>query len=78
VAFPPLVIVGFEVAVLAGALANLGALARGIRRGGAPEVHPELQRCDGDRIGIAASGGDVAEAERLLRAGGAEGVRRAG
>jgi hypothetical protein len=77
VAFPPLIIVGFEVAVLAGALANLVALALGIRRRGAPEALPELQRCDGDRIGVAASGGDVAEAERLLRAGGAAGVRRA-
>lgn len=76
-AFPPLVVVGFVVAVLVGALANLAALATGIRRGGAPEAFPEWERFEGDRIGVAASGGDPAEAVRLLLAGGAEEVRHA-
>jgi hypothetical protein len=77
VAFPPLVIVGFEVAVLAGALATLVALVAGIRRGSAAEAFPAGERFDGDRIGVAAIGGDAEQAERLLRAGGAEEVRRA-
>ncbi len=76
-AFPPLVVVGFEVAVLVGTLANLAALAVGIRRGGAPEAFPAWERLDGDAIGVAAIGGDAAEAERLLLAGGAEEIRRA-
>jgi hypothetical protein len=77
VAFPPLVIVGFEVAVLVGSLATLAALAVGIGRGGGPEDFPAGERFDADRIGVAASGGDAAEAERLLLEGGAEEVRHA-
>jgi hypothetical protein len=77
VPFPPLVIIGFEVAVLFGALATLGSLAAGIRRGSGAEAFPAGERFDGDRIGVAASGGDPGEAERLLRSGGAEEVRHA-
>jgi hypothetical protein len=78
VAFPPLVIIGFEVAVLAGAVASLAALVSGIRHGGEGGAFPPDARCDGDRIAVAAGGGDAGLAERLLLAGGAEGVHRAG
>jgi len=62
--------------VLAASLATLGALLLGSWRGGRPRVFPQDERFQVDRIGVFASGGDESEAERILHASGADGVRR--
>jgi len=76
VSIPPFVIVTFEMIVLAASLATLGALLLGSWRGGRPRVFPQDERFQVDRIGVFASGGDESEAERILHASGADGVRR--
>jgi len=78
VALPPMVILGFEVAVLFGAVATSIALVARLRRAGGAAAFPAGSCCLGDRIAVTASGGDLTAAERLLRALGAEEVRRAG
>ncbi len=74
--FPAFAVVVFEVTVLLGSLATLAALAVASRRGGRPRAFPAGEAPDGDRIGLFAAGGAGEEAERILRAGGAEGVWR--
>lgn len=74
VTVPPFAVVSFETTVLFGALAILGALVAGAWRGRAP-VLPAGEAL-GDRIAVRADGGDPAEAERILRGGGGEEVRR--
>jgi hypothetical protein len=75
VSVPPFAIVIFETTVLAGSLATLAALLVAGWRGGGPRTFPDAHALDADRIGVFAAGGDGAEAERILRAGGADGVR---
>ena len=72
---PAFAVVVFELSVLVGALATLGALAAGCWRGRAPLDLPAAAGPGGDRIGVLAAG-DATRAEALLRAGGAEEVRR--
>jgi hypothetical protein len=74
VSVPPFVIVIFEVTVLVGSLTNLVAVIAGGFRG---RGFPALARTTGDRIGVFA-GGEGDRAERILREGGAEEVRRVG
>jgi len=74
VSVPPFAIVSFETTVLFGSLAILGALVAGAWRGRAP-ILPAGEALD-DRIAVLAAGADGAEAERILRAGGGEEVRR--
>ncbi len=72
VSIPPFVIVIFEMTVLVGALTNLVAVVVGGVRG---RAFPPAARVALDRIAVfAADGGDAAE--RILRDGGAEEVRR--
>ncbi len=74
VSIPPFVIVIFEVTVLVGSLTNLAAVVAGAWRG---RRFPPAPGATGDRIGVFAAGeGD--RAERILRDGGAEEVRRVG
>jgi hypothetical protein len=76
VSLPPFAVVVFEVAILAGSLATLAALAAGCWRGRAPRGLPPAATPGGDRIGVLAEGGDAGGAESILRARGAEEVRR--
>jgi hypothetical protein len=76
VSIPPFAIVTFETMVLAASLATLVALLFRGWRGGRPRAFPENEGFQVDRIGVFASGGDGAEAERILHASGADGVRR--
>lgn len=76
VSLPPFVIIIFEVTVLIGSLANLVAVAVGSFLGGRPAAFPPAATFDADRVGIFAAGGDLGEAERLLREAGAEEVSR--
>jgi hypothetical protein len=75
VSIPPFVIVIFEVTVLVGSLANLAAVLVGGYAGA--RGFPPVAHVAGDRIGVFAAGDDPA-AERVLREGGAEEVRRVG
>jgi hypothetical protein len=74
VSVPPFVIVIFEATVLVGSLTNLVAVYVGGWRGRGFPVAPDAT---GDSIGVFAAGGDD-RAERILRDGGAEEVRRVG
>jgi hypothetical protein len=76
VSVPPFVIVTFEVAVLVGSLTNLAAVAVGSRLGGRPAAFPRGLTFDAELVGVFAEGGDLAAAERMLRAAGAGEVRR--
>ena len=78
VSAPPFAVVAFETAVLAGSLANLAAVLVAGWRGGRPRIFPDGEALDEGRIGVFAAGGDGAEAERILRVGGADGVRHVG
>jgi molybdopterin-containing oxidoreductase family membrane subunit len=78
VSLPPFVVVIFEVTVLIGSLTNLVAVSVGSWLGGRPAAFPAGERFDGDRIGVFAARGDPARAEAVLRASGAEEVRRVG
>jgi hypothetical protein len=72
VSIPPFAIVIFEVTVLVGSLTNLVAVAAGGRRG---RAFPDVARTTADRVGVFARDG-ADRAERILREGGAEEVRR--
>ncbi len=78
VSVPPFVIVIFEVSVLVGSLTNLLAVSIGSWRGGRAASFPAGLAFDADLVGVFAEGGDLAAAERMLRAEGAGEVRRAG
>jgi len=75
VSIPPFVIIAFELSVLVGACVNLGALAVGAGRARRRRAVPFDPRFSTDRIGVFVVGGDLPEAERTLRDGGAEEVR---
>ncbi len=75
VSIPPFVIIAFELSVLVGAGVNLAALAFNAGRGRRRRAIPYDPRFSADRIGVFVVGGDLPEAERTLRAGGAEEVR---
>jgi hypothetical protein len=74
VSLPPFAIIAFELAVLVGSLANLGAVALGAWLGGKPRVFPECGSFTGDRIGVFARGLNMAAAARILRESGADEV----
>ena len=74
VSIPPFVIVIFEATVLIGSLTNLVAVIAGGWRG---RGFPVVPSATGNRIGVFA-GGEGDRAERILREGGAEEVRRVG
>jgi len=78
VSIPPFAIVIFEVTVLIGSLANLGALALGTWHGGRARFFPAQAQFNADRIGVFATGPDPLLAERILRESGAEEVSRVG
>jgi hypothetical protein len=78
VSVPPFVIVTFEVSVLIGSLTNLAAVAVGSRLGGRSTAFPRGLTFDAEHVGVFAEDGDLAAAERVLRAVGAEEVRRVG
>lgn len=75
VSLPPLVIVAFELAILGASLGTFGALVAGVWRGRDAGAFPEAGGEGGDRIDVLAAG-DAAVAEAVLRAAGAEEVRR--
>ncbi len=75
VSIPPFVIIAFELSVLVGAVVNLTALAFSAGRGRRRRAIPYDPRFSADRIGVFVVGGDLYDAERTLRAGGAEEVR---
>lgn len=76
VSVPPYVIIAFELSVLVGAGVNLAAFATMAVRARRRRAVPYDPRFSADRIGVFAVGGDVSAAERAMRAGGAEEVRR--
>jgi Alternative complex III, ActD subunit len=76
VSIPPFVIIAFEVAVLIGATVNLFALLVSAFRARRRRPVPHDPRFSADRVGVYVVGGDVAGAESILRAHGAEEVRR--
>jgi hypothetical protein len=76
VSIPPFVVIAFEVSVLVGALVNLASLIITTARARRRRSVPFDARFALDRVGIFAAGGNVDEAERLLRVSGAEEVRR--
>lgn len=78
VSIPPFVIVIFEVTVLIGSLTNLAAVAYGTWYGGRLRFFPSRKAFNADQIGVYATGGDPAVAEKILRARGAEEVSRVG
>jgi Protein of unknown function (DUF3341) len=75
VSIPPFVIIAFELSVLVGAVVNLTALAFCAGRGRRRRAIPYDPRFSADRIGVFVVGGDLYDAERTLRTGGAEEVR---
>ena len=78
VALPAFVVIIFELTVLIGSLTNLGAsVGLGWSRGGLKPV-PGGRAFHGDRIGVfaAAEGAAADAAEAVMRAAGAEEVRR--
>jgi len=74
VSVPPFVVITFELAILLGALANLGAVLLGTWHGGRMSVFPAPGSFNGDRIGVVALGGERSVAERILRESGADEV----
>ncbi len=76
VSVPPFVIIAFEVSVLIGAGVNLVALAVTAGRGRRRRAVPFDPRFSADRIGVFVVGGNLGEAEAILRRNGAEEVRR--
>jgi len=76
VSVPPFVIIAFEVAVLIGAGVNLVALAVTVGRGRRRRPVPFDPRFSADRVGVFVVGGNLGEAETILRKNGAEEVRR--
>jgi hypothetical protein len=76
VSVPPFVIIAFEVSVLIGAGVNLVALAVTAGRGRRRRAVPFDPRFSADRIGVLVVGGNLWEAEKILRKNGAEEVRR--
>ncbi len=76
VSFPPFVIIAFEISVLIGACVNLAALVVAAGRGRHRRAVPYDPRFSADRIGVFVVGGDLAGAEKILRLGGAEEIRR--
>lgn len=78
VSLPPFVIIIFEVTVLVGSLANLLAVSVGSYRGARGDAFPREAGVPAGRVGVFAAGEGRAEAERILRASGAEAVRHVG
>ncbi len=78
VSIPPFAIVVFEVTVLVGSLTNLVAMSVGSRRGGRGDAFPREARVAAGCVGVCATGGDAAAAERILKERGGEEVGRAG
>ncbi len=76
VSVPPFVIIAFEASVLIGAGVNLAALVVAARRGRRRRDVPHDPRFSADRIGVFVVGGNLLEAEAILRRSGAEEVRR--
>jgi hypothetical protein len=74
VSVPPFVVISFELAILVGAIATLGALLAGGWHGGRPGAFPRGVPLGGDRIGVFIPGADAQRAGELLRAAGAEEV----
>jgi Protein of unknown function (DUF3341) len=74
VSVPPFVIIAFELAVLIGSLANLGAVALGAWHGGKPSGFPQCGSFNGARIGVFAACRNRTAASRILRENGAEEV----
>ncbi len=75
VSIPPFVIIIFEVTVLVGSLTNLVAVTAGSFGGGRPAAFPPRTAFNADQVGIFAAGGELAEAERILRDAGGEVTR---
>jgi hypothetical protein len=78
VSLPPFVVIAFELAILLGALATLTELTLRLRRARRSDPVPLDPRFSADRIGLFVAGRDGARAEEILRAEGAEEVRRVG
>ena len=78
VSVPPFVIVTFEVTVLVGSLTNLLAVSVGSRRGGDDAAFPRDAVVTPGRVGVCATRGDAAAAERILRERGGLEVRHVG
>ncbi len=76
VSIPPFVIIAFALSVLIGATTNLVAVILLARRGRRRRGAPRDARFSADRIGVFVVGGNLASAEAILRAAGAEEVRR--
>ncbi len=76
VSIPPFVIIAFELSVLIGATTNLIAVSFLARRGRRRRAVPPDPRFSADRIGVYVTGGNLLGAETILRAAGAEEVRR--
>ena len=76
VAIPAFVVIFFELTILIGSLVNLaGSIALGWSRGGLAPL-PGGREFHGDRVGVVAVVDDLAAAEAILRASGAEEVQR--
>jgi hypothetical protein len=75
VSIPPFVVISFELAILAGALATLAALLAGGWWGGRAQAFPRGVGFCADRIGVYVGGRAGGTAAAILRGAGAEEVR---
>jgi hypothetical protein len=74
VSVPPFVVISFELAILAGAIATVAALLAGGWYGGRPRAFPTGAAFSGGRVGVFIADADAGAAVEILRAAGAEEV----